>query len=134
MALQICWLYAQCGYSGSRQCCHGIRAKHLLLGCKSPVRAKPQTLPIAPLSLNCSKQKRSPSDGLSRSSHRHFYPITVTHTLKQPKHIRPKGTTSIPTVSGSSATAQPCYISVSSQNIQVINSDTKTVSPLSSLD
>lgn len=112
VALQFCWLYAQCGHSSSHQCCHGVKSQTPLAVLQITWQSQTPNCPYCPCRCLDVVNKKEAEAILSRSSHWRFYPITVTHTLKESKHVRPKGTTRIQTVSVSSATAQSCYISV----------------------
>lgn len=107
----VCWLYIQCGWSSSL-CCHGVKSQIPLVGLQITWQSQNPNCPYCPCRCLDVMNKKEAEAVLSRSSHWRFYPITVTHTLKESKHIRPKGTTRIQTVSVSSATAQSCYISV----------------------
>lgn len=112
VALQFFWLNVQCGCSSSHQCCHGVKSQTPLAGLQITCQNQTPNCAYCPCRFLDVVNKKEAQAVLSRSSHWHFYPITVTHTLKEPKHMRPKASARIQMVSVSSATARSCYISL----------------------
>lgn len=72
--------------SSSHQCCHGGKSQTPLAGLQITWQSRTPNCAYCPCRFSDVVSKKAAQAVLSRSSHWHFYPITVTHTLKEPKH------------------------------------------------
>lgn len=72
--------------SSSHQCCHGGKSQTPLAGLQITWQSHTPNCAYCPCRFSDVVSKKAAQAVLSRSSHWHFYPITVTHTLKEPKH------------------------------------------------